>query len=455
MIRLPSDFIDKMNAYLGEDEAKAFWKSYEEPRTHGLRLNPLKIADDSPMAETLTELFGLSPVPWCPGGYYYSGDVRPGKHPYHAAGLYYIQEPSAMSAVELLGPEPGDTVLDLAAAPGGKSTHIAGKLQGRGLLVANEIHPARAKILSENIERMGIYNCVVTNSSPQQLAQKFPLFFDKIMVDAPCSGEGMFRKDPEAVKEWSLAHVAMCAARQMDILEQAALMLKPGGRLAYSTCTFSPEENERIVEAFTAKYPQFSLQRMERIWPHLHKGEGHFVAVLQNERGSTGGDAAMPVQKPQRAKASSSAKPLRQAVERFREFAAEALPGFEPGPGEAILFGEHLYWLPHADKAPFHADLLHGLKVLRPGLHLAEMKKNRVEPAHALALAVRSEQAAQCVSFTHDSPEVQSYLKGEIVEAEHRSGWVVVTVDGYPLGWGKCSGGVMKNHYPKGLRWSG
>ncbi|WP_164821750.1 RsmB/NOP family class I SAM-dependent RNA methyltransferase, partial [Paenibacillus koleovorans] len=280
---LPAAFVTRMIEQLGPDEAGHLFESYALPRTQGLRLNPLKIkagAPDASIMDALRQQFVLEPIPWCPTGYYYGESARPGKHPYHSAGLYYIQEPSAMSSAELLAPEPGDIVLDLAAAPGGKTTQLAGMMQGEGLLVANEIHPARAKILSENVERCGIVNAVVTSAAPDQLAAKFPAFFDKIMLDAPCSGEGMFRKDEEARAEWSPEHVEMCAARQLDILDYAAVMLKPGGRLAYSTCTFNREENEDVLERFVEKHPAFEVLRSERLWPHRERGEGHFAALL-------------------------------------------------------------------------------------------------------------------------------------------------------------------------------
>lgn len=459
MIRLPPEYVKKMKSWLG-DEAEPFLRSYEQPRTHGLRLNPLKIAaDDASIRSELTRLFGLAPVPWCATGYYYVEDVRPGKHPYHAAGLYYIQEPSAMSAVELLAPEPGDAVLDLAAAPGGKATQIAGKLDGAGLLVANEIHPARAKALSENIERMGVRNAVVTSAAPDELAGRFPLFFNKIMVDAPCSGEGMFRKDPETADEWSPRHVAMCAARQLDILRSAVRMLKPGGRLGYSTCTFSPEENEQAVEAIANEHPELRVVSMERIWPHKQRGEGHFVAVLEKAEDaarSAAGAADAGKARTGRRKPSGQPAAVKEALRLFAAFAGETLPGWKQPDGEAVLFGEQLYLLPRDRQGQFHPALLEGLKMLRPGLHLGTVRKARFEPAHALALALRAGQAGNVLALAPDSVQAEAYLRGEAIAAGNSgggSGWTVVTVNGYPLGWGKQSAGQLKNHYPKGLRW--
>ncbi|MCS7460118.1 RsmF rRNA methyltransferase first C-terminal domain-containing protein [Paenibacillus doosanensis] len=456
MIQLPDAYIRQMKEQLG-GEAEAFLDSYGERRTQGLRIRPDKITPDS--LSELTKRFGLTPVPWCETGYYYDEASKPGKHPYHAAGLYYIQEPSAMSAAALLAPRPGDVVLDLAAAPGGKSTQIAGMLQGQGLLISNEIHPARAKILSENIERMGITNAVVTQMAPDPLAERFPQFFDKIMVDAPCSGEGMFRKDPDAVSEWSPEHVRMCASRQWDILQAAVTMLKPGGLLAYSTCTFNKAENEDNVAELLRRYPAFELLRTERIWPHRSAGEGHFVALLRK-----GGDAALGAASLAAAKATpargaktagkrASHRPEEEAMRLFAAFAAEALPGFELPPGEAVLFGGQLYWLPHAAGCPFNPGYLNGLKVHRPGLHLAEVKKGRIEPSHALALALPRGAARQTLDFAADSPEVDRFLRGETIDADPTaSGWALVAADGFALGWAKQSGGQAKNHLPKGLR---
>jgi len=466
-IALPDTYVEQMRALLGEQEASEFLASFNAPRAYGLRLNPLKLSSDTnPSAiQNLQKLFTLRPIPWCETGYYYDEASRPGKHPYHAAGIYYIQEPSAMSAAQALDPQPGETILDLAAAPGGKTTQIAGRMQGEGLLISNEIHPARARILSENVERYGIRNAVVTCAPPDVLSARFPQFFDRIMLDAPCSGEGMFRKDPDAIDEWSPVHVQMCADRQADILEHAAIMLKPGGRLVYSTCTFNRSENEDAMAAFIAAHPAFKLEITERLWPHRCEGEGHFVAVLYKSTGDDAGRTAfVPISQkasrdkrvsPQRSK--GKAKPgnnsLAADMALFDAFAEEALPGFKLGPGEPVRFGDALYWLPHDKEGRFNAASIEGLKVVRPGLQLGELKTKRIEPAHALALAVRPEEIARLASFHADAPETAAYLRGEAVQDENEhSGWTIVAADGFPLGWAKASSGQLKNHLPKGLR---
>ncbi len=454
-IPLPPSYIEQMRNLLGSMEAEAFFRSYREPRTYGLRLNSLKLsAASSPLFDQLAQQFGLMPIPWCSTGYYYDRNTRPGKHVYHAAGMYYLQEPSAMSSAELLAPRPGETVLDLAAAPGGKTTQLAGMMQGTGLLVANEIHPARARILSENVERMGIATAIVTQASPDELSGRFPVFFDCIMLDAPCSGEGMFRKDPDAIQEWSPKHVDMCAARQADILDHAALMLKPGGRLAYSTCTFNRSENEQTIEAFLSRHPGFTLVKSERIWPHLDRGEGHYVALLRKSAEASPTEGNRAPQAANRKTSRVEAAALAGDMKLFRSFADDALPGMPAlGNGEPVRFGDRLFWLPHDSAGRITSGSLNGLRVVRPGLQLGDIRKGRIEPAHALALHLPSSSASWVQSYAADSPEIAAYLRGETLPAQAgSSGWGLIAVDGYPLGWSKASGGQAKNHLPRGLR---
>ncbi|WP_217593869.1 RsmB/NOP family class I SAM-dependent RNA methyltransferase [Cohnella sp. GbtcB17] len=462
MPALPQIYVERISAQLG-DETAAFLRSMEAPRSYGLRLHTPKLspADGDPALRSLTARFGLTPLPWCGTGFAYDGETRPGKHPYHHAGLYYIQEPSAMIAAELLEPQPGDLVLDLAAAPGGKTTQIAAKLQGEGLLVANEIHPGRARILAENVERLGIANAVVVQATPGELAARLPEAFDKIMLDAPCSGEGMFRKEPEACAEWSTDAVAMCAARQRDILPDAAAMLKPGGRLVYSTCTFNREENEETIAWFLAAHPAFRLVSTKRMWPHRGEGEGHFAAVLEKEA-EPSDDRVRPAKR--RAKSGkaprSDAAGALSALKLYESFAAQALPGYAlPASGVPLLFGESFYWYPQPAGSPLPAESLDGLRTHRPGLHLGDVKKGRFEPAHALAHAVRARDAALTRDYPADSAAVLAYLRGEALfddrsghEGAPSQGWGLLCADGHPLGWFKASGGQLKNHYPKGLR---
>ncbi len=428
---LPEKFLERMKKQLGE-EYPSFLESLERPRAVALRFNPLK-------GEQPTLPFVQKKVPWEPMGFYYDPQARPGLHPYHEAGVYYLQEASAMSAVALLQPQPGEWVCDLCAAPGGKTTQIAGRMGGEGLLLCNEINPKRAKILSRNIERMGVANALVTNEHPEKLGQRFAGCFDRVLIDAPCSGEGMFRKEEAAVTDWSEETVEMCARRQREILHSGAAMLHPGGRLVYSTCTFAPQENEETVAAFLEDHPEFVAEYVDtpwftpsensswRIWPHKVLGEGHFVAVLRKL-----GDEEREEPKP------VSSQPLPKEWAEFAKDLGITLPE-----GDAIAFGQGLYWVPKG------MPDLKGLKVERPGLELGCAKKGRFEPAHALALWLRSCQKVQ--NYTADSKEITAYLHGDVVPATQK-GWCLVTVDGYSLGWGKGDGTVLKNHYPKGLR---
>ena len=430
---LPSLFAERMKNMLGK-EYEEFEKSYNEDSFQALRFNPLKGELSTFLDRTE---FQLTPVPWSENGFYFQKEDCPGKHPYHEAGVYYIQEPSAQLPAELLQAEPGENILDLCSAPGGKATQIAGGMKGQGLLVCNEYVPSRAKILSENIERMGIRNALVLNETPEHLKNIFPGFFHRILVDAPCSGEGMFRKNEEACKEWSPENVKMCAERQDGILDAAAVMLMPGGRLVYSTCTFSEEEDEGSVQRFIKRHPDFKIKEQHRLWPHKIKGEGHFAAVLEK----TGTAFPNPVPRSGFEKGISI-----KGEKEFLTFVKETVktvPSEEEG--VFVKFGNQLYLLPEGTPS------LKGMKVLRPGLHLGTFLKNRFEPSHALALSLRKEEVLR--SFELETVErARQYLAGNIFDADTEKGWYLITIDGYSLGWGKLAGGKMKNHYPKGLR---
>ena len=427
---LPEAFLNRMQSQLGE-EYNAFLESLERPRAVALRFNPMKGAQ--PALPFVGE-----PVPWEEKGFYYDPEARPGLHPYHEAGVYYLQEASAMAPVTLLNPQPGDRVCDLCAAPGGKTTQIAGKMAREGFLLCNEINPKRAKILSRNIERMGVGNALVTNEHPQNLAKRYAGYFDKVLIDAPCSGEGMFRKEEAAVTDWSEETVQMCANRQGEILHSGAQLVRPGGRLVYSTCTFAPAENEEAIAAFLASHPDFVAEEVSapwfapgpdgsfRLWPHKLLGEGHFAAVLRRV-----GEEELP-------DAPEGGEKLPKQWQEFAKKLNIRLPA-----GKAVMFGQSLYW------APAEMPDIRGVKVMRPGLELGEVKKDRFEPAHALALWLDS--CATTQDFAWDSAEVRAYMHGETVPTT-QNGWCLVTVDGFSIGWGKGDGKVLKNHYPKGLR---
>lgn len=442
---LPQQFLERMEKMLGE-EYPDFLASYGRPQYHSLRVNHLKGTDEALKGKTS---FLLKPVPWTDNGYYYKEEDRPGRHPFHEAGVYYIQEASAMTPAVYLNAQPGERILDLCAAPGGKSTQIGADLIGRGLLACNEINPHRAKILSENIERMGIRNALVVSHEPAYLAERFPEYFDRIMVDAPCSGEGMFRKNQEAIEEWSPENVEMCAARQDDILESAAVMLRPGGRMVYSTCTFAAKEDEGTISRFLERHPEFQIEEVEkysgmsagmppceeavRLWPHKLEGEGHFLACLKKE-GQTKKKALSPYGEEKGIAEKDCAE--------WHKFKEQYLKtDFN---GNYLRFGDQLYLIPKETPS------LKGLKVLRPGLHLGTLKKGRFEPAHALALALKTEEVT--AHFDLSIKRAADYISGQTFAAEGEKGWYLITVEGFSLGWGKLAGNVMKNHYPKGLR---
>lgn len=459
-MNLPIEFEKKMKAFLG-DEWDDFLYSYDNNRFQALRFNTLKVQSHEEIMRILKTLKISSDkkVSWANEAYYFDENVRPGKHPYHEMGLYYIQEPSAMSAAALLAPKPGMRVLDLCAAPGGKSTQLATYLGDSGLLVSNEINTQRSRILSQNIERMGIKNAIVTNEDSFVLASHFPGFFNAIQVDAPCSGEGMFRKLPEAVEQWSVENVANCAARQKEILDNAAVMLKPGGVIVYSTCTFSKEENEDVIEYFLERHPDFTLEEMERFWPHKVDGEGHFVAKLVR-RGCVDTDlkADRKTQKNKNSKnRKNETKPAltKENMKLLSEFLDETISEDMAAwikNSRLVMFGEQLYRLPDME-----VDIK-GLKVQRAGLHIGEFKKQRFEPSHSLALALKLSEAKNVVKLTCDNPQTIGFFNGQSVMLsdeqadECKKGWALVCVDGYTAGWGKVNGTQVKNHYPKGLR---
>ena len=456
MNTLPEAYIAQMKRLLGEAGFFAYEQSLSQPVTRALRVNLLLRPDGS--LPCPVEGVGEA-VPWAKGCCFVEGDARPGLSPLHEGGLFYLQEPSALSAVSVLAPQPGERVLDLCAAPGGKSTQIAGLMQGRGLLVCNEPVPSRAQILSRNVERMGVRNAIVTSAMPAQLAPRFPAFFDRILVDAPCSGEGMFRRQPEARDEWSAGSPRGCADRQLEILEAAAKMLAPGGALVYSTCTFNDTENEGVLARFTAAHPEFALEAFElpglpsgsrgyvHLYPHEIRGEGHFVSLLRKAPDAPG--APENEEKPRRA-----VKPARGRGEQAKKAQqpAIAVPEDVLAPGVSFdrlhAAGDSLWALPEGLDDLSRLD---GLRVLRTGLLLAHAEGRRAEPDHALAMALTPCEAARTAEL--DEAQALAYQAGEALPlGELPPGYTLLTHCGVSLGFGKQAGGVMKNHYPKGLR---
>lgn len=472
-IGLPLTFLARM-ADLLDEEFPSFLAALSRPPVAGLRVNTLKLS----VAEFLALCpWEIKPVPWCDTGFVLPPTHTASTYPLYDAGLYYLQEPSTMAVATLLAPQPGERVLDLCAAPGGKATHIAALMADQGVLVANEVEPERAAILARNLEVWGARSAIVLNETPERLAERWPEAFDRVLVDAPCSGEGMFRKHEQARYHWSEAHVAGCALRQQDILEAAAALVRPGGLLAYATCTFAPEENEGVVWRFLHSHPDFdveepaplagldrgrpawaywppaeedvalaappdpraaALSHTVRLWPHRAEGEGHFVALL-------------------RRKGNGERRPWRPAVpSELTSKERSALAAFWeetlnlPLPERLLVRSSEekseVYAL--AEDAPD----VRGLRALCPGWHLGALRKGRFIPSHGLAMGLRRCQARQRLELPLGSETVARYLRGESIEAAGPAGWVVVCIEGFPLGWGKRVGGLVKNHYPKTLR---
>lgn len=447
---LPQSYKDKMKTLL-KDDYEAYEASFKQPTHVGLRVNTLKLLP----SDFHKERFSCEPIPWCNEGFYYDQSVQPAKDPMYNAGLYYIQEPSAMTPASFLDIDPGDKVLDLCAAPGGKSTHLGAKLEGRGILVSNDISVSRTKALLKNIETLGITNAIVTAEKPEKLAITFEGFFDKVLVDAPCSGEGMFRKDHGLIKSWERNGVQVYHDIQRKILPDAIAMLKPGGLLMYSTCTFDPIENECIIEELITNYnmemvelplfPGFDMGHPEwaqgheglafarRLWPHRIKGEGHFLALMRKK-----GNA------PKVARTSKQKAVTDKELETFNAFCKENL--LSKPEGIFSRFHDGLYVL------PVEMPDLKGIRLVRQGWYLGELKKNRFEPSQAFAMGLKKNQVKHTMDMTHDDIRVMKYLKGETINSEGNDGWVLVCMDGFPLGWGKRQRGKIKNKLAKTWR---
>ncbi len=442
-MNLPEAFKERMSLYL-EDEYESFLASYDEKPKKGLRVNLLKGTVEDFMTIDPWGI-GKQRVSFCPDGFIFDeikDESAPGKHPLFQTGAYYIQEPSAMVVAEKLNVKKGDRVLDLCASPGGKSTQIAAKLCKEGLLVSNEPVLQRAKVLSENIERMGVSNCLVTCAYPDELSARFEGYFDKIVVDAPCSGEGMFRKNEEAANEWSPENVLMCAERQRQILREAYKMLRTGGMMIYSTCTFAKEEDEENVQWFLNEYDDLKLIESEKLYPHKIQGEGHFYALFS--KGEPTDIEKRPVA------ACGNEKPDSKAgISDFFDFEKSFLKDdiektIFGGRNMFKLFKDELYILPEDFPS------MRGLKVLRSCLHLGTLKKGRFEPSHALAMYLKKEDVKNYVTVTER--EARDFVKGMSLSANGNPGWNLVVYEGYSLGFGKLSQNILKNHYPKGLR---
>lgn len=455
---LPEPFVQRMQTLLQEGH-NDFLKGYERPLRRGLRINTAKIS----VADFL-QIFPhpLEVSPFAENSFYLDAEHKAGSDPLHHAGAYYMQEPSAASAVTVLAPQAGERILDLCAAPGGKSTQIAASIGEQGLLWSNEFVPSRARILQQNLERWGVRNCVVSSRDTGPLCEGLRDFFDAVLVDAPCSGEGMFRKEPQALTEWCVDNVRLCATRQEQILNNAANAVKPGGRIVYSTCTFAPEENEGVIGRFLQNHSDFTLEpikvnwgcagfsaeqirpfcpdiddrfdltRCRRILPQ-HGGEGHFIALLRRDSDSV----------------STATNTYNYLIKDNNRQSAEALYREcfldEPN-GVLATFGDQVRLLP-----PNLPDC-NGLGVLSAGVTVATVCKNRLEPAHSIFVASRKENCRQRLDLSPTDARLTAFLHGEEIACDGLSGWAAVCVAGIPVGFGKASNGKLKNRYPKGLR---
>ncbi len=465
-MELPSEFTMEMQELLG-DEYPAYLASLKEPRQYGLRVNTGKIS----VPDFLKICpFPVTPIPWIGNGFYYDGEtVSPARHPYYYAGLYYLQEPSAMTPANRLPIAPGDRVLDVCAAPGGKATELGARLSGTGLLAANDISNSRAKGLLKNLELAGIGSLLVTSEEPGKLAGYFPDYFDKILIDAPCSGEGMFRKDAKMIKAWEEHGPDYFCKLQRSILRQCAGMLRPGGLMMYSTCTFNRKEDEYRIEEFLSDHPEFSVLPMEpyegfscgvvppggdpqiadtvRIYPHRMKGEGHFMALLKKQEGDPAGTD------PFAGGTSVKGPKKRTGADALPSELSEFLAGlsWKLTPSSFEICQNRVYLMPEG------LPDLKGLRCLRTGLFMGELKKNRFEPSQALAMCLRADEYRYILDLPVSDPRLMRYLKGETLDVSDLTnpkdaGWYLVCVDGFPLGFGKLSRGILKNKYLPGWR---
>ena len=459
---LPEAFLTRMKEMLG-NEYEAFLESYTRPRTFGLRLNTAKIS--AAEFEKIVP-FPVTPIPWVKNAYFYPADVRPSRCPLYQAGLYYLQEPSAMTPASCLPAEPGDVVLDLCAAPGGKATALGSALKGEGLLVANDISASRARALLRNLELFGVTNSLIVNETPARLLERFPAYFSKILLDAPCSGEGMFRKEEALAKDWTPEKSRELSKIQRELILQAADMLRPGGLLLYSTCTFAPTEDEGVVSWLLENRPDMklleipqhsgfspgipgwgngmeSLKQCVRLFPHKIDGEGHFMALLKKD--GTGDNIRESVK--------TLTDPATEKWLRlfFDEIGLRTLGGKPFDFSRVETKGDKVYYLP-PDSADFR-----GLVFLRNGLYLGDLKKNRFEPSQPFALALHKGDVEGTISLPVSDPRLERYLKGETLpiapgEAAHGKGWHLLCVEGWPLGFGKLINQTLKNKYPAGWR---
>ncbi len=438
--KLPQRFIEQTKQMLGE-EFNDFLESYSFPIYQGIRINTNKVEIEH--WNEIAPFGNLEQIPWCLEGFYYN-EQTPSKHPYYYAGLYYIQEPSAMSPVAYLPIEKGDKVLDLCAAPGGKTTQIGSKLENTGVLVSNDISATRAKALVKNIELFGFKNTIVTSEAPEKLSNAWKGYFDKILVDAPCSGEGMFKKDSTAIKSWEKYEENHFFDTQLSLLNSAEKMLKTGGYILYSTCTFNKIENENIINIFLSENPNFEIVPLNpiggikelngalRLWPHCIKGEGHFLCLMHKKYGEN---------------FESNLIQVKNKIKDFKLLADFISKNTYISLDEYIFMNDDKFYLINPNM-PNHDKL----RTLRTGLLLGTIQHNKFKPSHALAIAYQSHMFKNIINFSNNDINVIKYLKGETLEGDYKKGEYIVCVDNFPLGWIKSNNGNLKNQYPASWR---
>lgn len=438
-MNLPNEFVTRMQKQLKE-EWPLFLESYDKPVIKGIRINTLKIS-----VKDFLEIspFDLKPIPWTSDGFYINSEVRPGKHPYYYAGLYYIQEPSAMLPATLLSPTSNDTVLDLCAAPGGKTMQLAAMMDNEGLVVANDISSNRLRALIRNAELLGVKNLVVLNDVQDKIARQLPKTFDKILIDAPCSGEGMFKKHDDAVNAYEAYNIEACTEMQKSIADEIVKTLNGQGELVYSTCTFNTQENEDMIQYImdrsTLQLVELPLEHgfksgvkmpgVLRLYPHCLDGEGHFAAKLKSteEKALRNDELA-----------------VNEAPALLKDFMADNM--VEPLKGHFKIIKDRVFLLPRKKLN------LGKVKLVKEGWYLGDLKKNRFEPSLAFALGLKYQQVNNVISFEHNSVEIDKYLKCETIHCEGKKGYNLICVDGYPVGWGKWANGKLKNLYPAAWR---
>ena len=473
MKKLPEKYVERMKRLLGE-QYPLYEAALSRPPTKGFRVNTKKISAED--FEGIN-VFGAERIPYVEDGFYLDYEDKIGNHPFHHAGMVYVQEPAAMAPAECIDIQPDWWVLDMCAAPGGKSSQIAGKLGEGSVLVSNEIIPSRCRILTGNVERLGLTNVITTCMDTERLAAEFPRTFDLIMVDAPCSGEGMFRKEEIAIDEWSEDNVRMCAERQAKILDNAVNALSNGGYIVYATCTFSLEENEMTVDGFLRRHPEFeivpvcrdveratvegiyfegcaceSIGYARRFYPHIGRGEGQFMAVLHSTldkqpRGELESKTVSADGRAERGKGKNRARKASTElsagiISAARAFLSETLCSYK-AENVTEYNGNPVYFPPLF-------KVKNGV-AFSFGVNIGEVRKNYIQPHHQFFMAMGRDFKRR-IELSPDSDELRRYLHGESFECDCEDGWAVVTVCGCSVGGVKVVSGTAKNHYPKGLR---